>query len=192
MKVKRWSRTDQVFLEGLLYAAPSLVLLAVWVRVFHAVRGDALEVTGPLPDALAPPVEGVVGPLSGTLTVQDPGAHVYAWDLLPLLLALAVTTAAAVLLLGVARGLREGDPFTTANARRLTSLAVLVVVGGFTVQWFHAISQDALLAAALPGQDRTSVFEMSFWYVPAGALVFFLAEVFARGARLREDLEGLV
>ena len=192
MKVKRWSRTDQVFLEGLLYAAPTLVLLAIWVRVFHAVRGDALEVTGPLPDALARPAEGVIGPLSGTVTVQDPGAHLYAWDLMPLLLALAVTTAAAVLLLGVARGLRAGDPFTTANARRLTSLAVLVVVAGGTLQFFQAISQDALLAAALPGQDRTSVFEISFWFVPVGGLLFFLAEVFARGARLREDVEGLV
>ena len=192
MKVTRWSRIDQVLLEGLLYAAPTLGLLAVSVRVFHAVRGDALEVTGPLPDALARPAEGVIGPLSGTVTVQDPGAHVYALDLLPLLLALTVTTAAAVLLLGVARGLRAGDPFTTANARRLTSLAVLVMDGGGAVQWFNAISQDALLAAALPGQDRVAVFEISFWHLPAGSLVFFLAEVFARGARLREDVEGLV
>lgn len=192
MKVKRWSRTEQVFLEGLLYAVPALGVLAVGVRLLHAARGDALEVTGPLPEGLVRPPEGVTGPIYGTAVVRDPGASDYGWDLLPLLLALAVTTFAAFLLLGIARGLRDSDPFTAANARRLTSLAVLVTVGGLFLQVFHSISRDALLAAALPGQELVTVLELSFWPIPVGMLVFFLAEVFARGARLREDVEGLV
>lgn len=192
MKVKRWSRIDQVVLEGLLCTVPALGLLAVAVRLFHALRGDALEVTGPLPDALVRPAEGVTGPVVGTLTLTGPEASDYGWDLLPLLLAVAMAIAVAVLLLGIARGLRQGDPFTTANARRLTSLAVLVTVGGLFLQIFHSISRDALLLAAAPGQEPPMVFELSLWPIPAGMLVFFLAEVFSRGARLREDVEGLV
>ena len=192
MKVKRWSHTEQVFLEGLLCAVPALGVLAVGARLFHAARGDAPEVTGPLPDALVRPPAGVTGPLSGTVLVRDPGASDYGWDLLPLLLTLVVAMSAAFLLLGLARGLRDGDPFTTVNARRLTSLAVLVTVGGLSLQMLHDISQEALLAAALPDQELVPAFEVSFWPAPVGMLIFFLAEVFARGARLRDDVEGLV
>lgn len=193
MKPKRWSRIDQVVMEGLLYAVPALVLLAVAVKFVHAVWGDALEVTGPLPDELSRPAEGVIGPLFGTIVVDDPTAGQYFWDLLPLLLVLLLVTVTAWLLLGVVRGLRDGDPFTTANARRLTSLAVLVVVGGLVLQMFHSISQEVLLSAALPaGGERASVYEVSLWPAAVGMLVFFLAEVFSRGARLREDVEGLV
>ena len=192
MKVKRWSRTEQVFLEGVLYAVPALGVLAVGVRLLHAVTGGPLVATGPLPDAVVRPPEGVTGPLSGTVVVADPGASDYGWDLLPLVLAVAVAAFGAFLLLGIARGLRAGDPFTMANARRLTSLAVLVTLGGLFLQVFHGISRDALLAAALPGQELPTAFELSFWPAPVGMLIFFLAEVFARGARLREDVEGLV
>ena len=192
MRVNRWTRVDQVLLEGLLYAVPALGVLAVGARLLHAARGDEIQVTGPLPGALVNPAAGVLGPLSGTVVVREPGASDYGWDLLPLLLAVVVATVAAFLLLGIARGLRAGDPFTTANARRLTCLAVLVMVGGFFLQTMHDISREALLAAALPGQERPWVAELSFWHIPVGVLVFFLAEVFRRGARLREDVEGLV
>ena len=193
MSVKRWSRTDQVFLEGWLYAVPVLVLLAVVVQVVRAVRGEALEVTGPLPAALVRPAEGVSGPLTGTVQVTDPTIGDYGYALLPLLLALVLAVVAARLLLGIVRGLRDGDPFTAANARRLTSLAVLVFVGGLLLSVLHGVSQNALLSAALPaGLERPSVLDLPFWPAPVGTLVFFLAEVFSRGARLREDVDGLV
>lgn len=193
MDVKRWSRIDQLFFEGLLYAVPGLVLVLVAARVVRAWHGDPLEVTGPLPASVAAPPEGVTGPLSGTVVLSTPstGDHVVA--LLPGLLGLVLAVTAAWLLLGIARGLRAGDPFTRANARRLSSLAVLVVVGGLLMTTTQAISTEALMAAALPGaEDRPSVYEVSLWPFPVAMFVFFLAEVFARGARLREDVEGLV
>jgi hypothetical protein len=192
MKVKRWSRIDQAFLEGLLWALPGVVLLQVLLQLVRAVRGDALGVSGPVPEELLEPTGLVVGPLSGTVVVEDPTASQYAWAVFPEVLVLVLAVVVSLLLLGVARGLRTGDPFTAASARRLTTLAVVLVVGGTFMPFFQSIAHQGVLDPLLPGGPTSATFELPFWPVFTGMLVFFLAEVFSRGARLREDVEGLV
>ena len=192
MQVKRWSRIDQAFLEGVLWALPGLALLQVLVHGVRAARGDALEVTGYVPEELLAPTELVSGPLSGTVVVADPTATQYGWALVPVVLLLVLAAVAAWLLLCVARGLRTGDPFTAANARRLTGLAVLIVVGGTFLPFFEDIGRQGVLDPLLPGGPVSGVIDLQLWPVVTGTLVFFLAEVFSRGARLREDVEGLV
>lgn len=188
-----WSRWDQWFLEALLYVLPALVALTVGKRLTDAVRGGPLEVTGPLPDALTRPTDEVSGPLVGSVVVTDPVVRDYAIDLLPLLVLLVLALLASRLLLGIVRTLREGDPFIASNARRVRSLAVLVLLGSVLLNLLQSVAQDALLAAALPGVERDSVLELSDGPAAvASLLLFFLAEVFSRGARLREDVEGLV
>ena len=118
MQVKRWSRVDQAFLEGVLWALPGLALLQVLVHGVRALRGDALEVSGHVPEQLLAPTDLVSGPLSGTIVVADPTATQYGWAAVPMVLLLVLAAVAAWLLLGVARGLRTGDPFTVASARR--------------------------------------------------------------------------
>lgn len=192
MKVKQWSRTDQLFLEGMLWALPGLAMLQAVLQVVRALRGDPLAVTGSLPDDLVTPAQLVSGPLTGTVLVQDPSAAQFGWALVPTVLLLVLAVVVARLLLGVARGLRSGDPFTTANARRLTTLAIIIIVGGTFLPIFQAIAFEGVLDPLLPGGPRSATLDLQFWPYLCGLLVFFLAEVFARGARLREDVEGLV
>jgi Protein of unknown function (DUF2975) len=192
MQLKSWSRTDQVFLEGTLWALPGLALLAVLVDAVRALRGRQLEVSGSLPSDLVRPTELVTGPMTGTVVVRDPTPAQYGWDLVPSVLLLVLAAVVAWLLLGVARSLRAGDPFTPRNALRLRTLSILLIVGGTFVPIFQSIAFEGVLDPLLPSGPRTWTLQLQLWPVLSGILVGFLAEVFARGARLREDVEGLV
>lgn len=192
MRLTRWTRTDQLFLEGVLWALPAVALLGVVLDALRALRGQSLEVHGSLPDDLVPATDLVTGPLTGTVLVQEPTATQYGWDLAPSVLLLVLAVVVAQLLLGVARSLRAGDPFTTANAARLRTLGIVLVVGGTFVPVFQSIAFEGVLDPLLAGGPRAWTLDLSFLPSLSGILVFFLAEVFARGARLREDVEGLV
>jgi Protein of unknown function (DUF2975) len=193
MRAMRWSRWDQLSLEGLLWALPALALLQVVVQSVRTVRGDDLSSTGYLPDALVQRAEPVAGTLSGRVVVQDPTAAQYAWSLAPALVLLALAVVVARLLLGVVRSLRDGDPFTSQNARRLGWLSGVVLVGGLSFQFLAGVAHARTIAPLLPDGPTTWALELQLWPVlAAGALLGFLAEVFARGTRLREDVEGLV
>lgn len=87
---------------------------------------------------------------------------------------------------------REGDPFTAANVRRLRSMGFLLLVG---LPLANGLSQilDARLAETSPAGRLGTTFTLELGPGPLVALgVFVLAEVFAHGARLREDVEGTV
>ena len=192
MRLARWTRTDQVFLEGLLWALPGLALLGLVLDSVRALRGEPLEVQGALPDGLAPTSELVQGPLTGTVLVQEPTAAQYGWALVPPVLLLVLAVVVAWLLLGVARSLRTGDPFTAVNATRLRVLGVLLIIGGTFVPVFQSIAFDGVVHPLLPDGPTSWTLDLSLLPSVSGILVFFLAEVFARGTRLREDVEGLV
>jgi len=192
MQVKRWSRWDQGALEDLLWILPLLAMVPPLAVGVSALRGQPLEARGAVPPELVTTSDTVTGRLTGAVEIVDPTATQYGWALAPMLLFVVLALVASRLLLGVARGLRTGDPFTTANARRLTSLAVLLVLGGAFLPWFQAIAHEGVLDPLLPGGPRNPVREVQLWSSITGMLVLFLAEVFARGARLREDVEGLV
>lgn len=181
-----------MFLEGVLWALPALALLSVVVDVLRVLRGRPLEAHGSLPDDLAPTTDLVSGPLTGTVVVQDPTATQVAWHLVPSVLLLVLAVVVARLLLAVARSLRTADPFTSANAGRLRVLGIVLVVGGTFVPIVQGIAFEGVLDPLLAGGPRSWTLDLSLLPSLSGILVFFLAEVFARGARLREDVEGLV
>jgi len=192
-----WSRTDQVALEGVLWALPLAAGAAVVARVVDAVQGDPLEVTGSLPDDLvvaSEPVSGSLasGSLAGTVVVQDATAAQHGWALVPMVVLLVLAVVVARLLLGVVRSLRTGDPFTTANARRLATLGTVIVFGGVLLPLVQAVAVQAVLEPLLLDAPPSWELDLHLWPALAGVLVGFLAEVFSRGARLREDVEGLV
>jgi hypothetical protein len=192
MRLRQWTRTDQVFLESVLWALPGVALVRVVADGVAALRGQPLEVSGSLPADLVPTTDLVSGPLSGTVVVEDASATQYGWDLVPSVVLLVLAVVVARLLLGVARGLRDGDPFTTANALRLRTLSIILIVGGTFVPIVQGIAFEAVLDPLLADGPQTWTLELQLWPVLSGVLVGFLAEVFARGARLREDVEGLV
>ena len=192
MQVKRWSQVDQVLLEGILWVLPAAALLQVVVDAVRALRGRPLEVTGVLPDDVVRSTDLVTGPFTGTVVVEDPTGAQYGWDLVPSLVLLALAVVVARLLLGVVRSLRLGDPFTAANAKRLATLSVVVIVGGVLLPFVQQIALDGVLTPMLAEGPRTWTLDLALWPALTGVLVGFLAEVFARGTRLREDVEGLV
>jgi hypothetical protein len=191
--VKRWSRLDQLSLEGLLWVLPGVAVLDVLRQLVLAARGDALVSTGRVPEELVPATEVVVDRLSGTVVVEDPSTAQYAWGLVPELLGVLLAVVAARLLLGLVRSLRTGDPFTVVNARRLTALGALVIVGGVCLSVVQGISHSTVLAPLVPDEGAMVwEFDLPLWPALVGLFIGFLAEVLNRAVRLREDVEGLV
>ncbi|MGI8793616.1 MAG: DUF2975 domain-containing protein [Acidimicrobiales bacterium] len=102
-----------------------------------------------------------------------------------------VLIAAVWLLRGVLRSVRDADPFTQKNVERLRALAVVVLVGlpiaGFVSSMF---ANELALSAGLDGPGTAVGIPGNA--VLSGLALFALAEVFARGVALRDDLEGTV
>jgi Protein of unknown function (DUF2975) len=98
----------------------------------------------------------------------------------------------ATLVLEVVRSLREGDPFTRANARTLGHAAIVAAVGGVVVAIAQVVG-DAVLRAdlpdALPVEFSAQLSNLSLF---AAVILAAIAQVFHRGTCLREDLEGVV
>jgi lysylphosphatidylglycerol synthetase-like protein (DUF2156 family) len=79
---------------------------------------------------------------------------------------------------------RHGDPFTLANAARLTRMAWAAVM----VQLINVA--QTLMSMYLPSNGMDT--KMSLTGLVVGLLLFILARVFRHGAAMREDLEGTV
>jgi hypothetical protein len=79
---------------------------------------------------------------------------------------------------------RNGDPFTLANATQLTGMAWLAM----SVQVIN-ISQT-LITTYLPTNGMDT--HLSLTALAVGLVLFILARVFRHGVTMREDLEGTV
>ena len=97
------------------------------------------------------------------------------------------------LLRGLARSVKKGDPFGHANVQRLRRLGFLLVVGAPLVELLNWALRSSL-ANTLPAPLSVSTlgFNFPFIEVLAGLGAFVLAEVFAYGTRLREDVEATI
>ena len=96
------------------------------------------------------------------------------------------------LLRGLARSVKKGDPFGRANTQRLRRLGFLLVVGAPVVElvnWALRLSLSNTLPNPL---TVTPGFRFPFALLLAGLGAFVLAEVFAHGTRLREDVEATI
>ena len=174
-------------------AVVEIVLAAVGsVRGGHAItiaRTVPPEQLGPLPPDVRAP--GSV-PVLQTIRSASPGqlALRVAVDLAPLLLAVPGLWLLRTLL----GSLRRGDPFSAANVQRLRSLGFLLLLGSVVVSVLTHVLQELLVQTAPPG-DTLAGPDWAPIPVPgllAGLGVLVLAELFAHGARLREDVEGTI
>jgi hypothetical protein len=99
--------------------------------------------------------------------------------------------AALWLLRQVLRSVRDGDPFNEDNVRRLRALAFVVLVGVPVALFVSSVFASELASNA--GLDSSGAqFSLPGNAVLGGLALFVLAEVFASGVRLRDDLEGTV
>ena len=101
---------------------------------------------------------------------------------------------------GIARSVRYGDPFTRENVRRLRAIGVLLTAGALAVYFIAGEVQSALSkpyerspfepvtrVGLLPGDTDFPDVE-----IMVGLGAFVLAQVFAHGVRLREEVEATI
>jgi hypothetical protein len=91
-------------------------------------------------------------------------------------------------LLAMVETVRAGDPFVSANAHRLQTIAWIL----FALQMLSIVVGTIVKAISSPAHplDIDAGFSINGWL--AVLLTFLLARVFAEGTRMREDLEGTV
>lgn len=85
---------------------------------------------------------------------------------------------------------RDGDPFTEANVRRLRTIGFLCLIGVPLTTFFGSFFNSALADSTPLGLGSPVNFSTAGPFASIG--VFALAEVFAQGVRLRQDVEGTV
>ena len=91
-------------------------------------------------------------------------------------------------LLAIVETVREGDPFVAANAQRLQVIAWVLLALNLLSIVIGAIGQSVSTPAHPVHLDAG--FSINGWLTVL--LTFLLARVFAKGAAMREDLEGTV
>ncbi len=100
-----------------------------------------------------------------------------------------VVVAAIFFLWRVVRTIRFGNPFDPANGRRLYAAGALFLVGA-GLSWVGAFFTFVALDPLSDVVDWSV--EMRLDQLVLGLVVVLVAEVFRRGAQLRQDTEGLV
>lgn len=191
------ARTGYVLVTVALWAVVAFSVGVVAGAVAGAVGDRSLSVDAVVSDeevladlgrVLGPGVEPVEA--SVRVRIVDPDAgQAAAWA--GSLLGFAMLTAAVLWFLrAILRSVREGDPFTPANVRRLRWIGYLTVAY-VPVGTMSTILQHEVINSTATGRLGLS-FAVSFTPVVLGMGVLLLAEVFAHGIRLREDVEGTV
>jgi hypothetical protein len=105
---------------------------------------------------------------------------------------LALLVASLSLLRALARSVREREPFGEANVRRLRALGFLLVVGSPVVAAVNWALRLALGNTSPLSDLSTAGLSIEAAPLIAGLGAFVLAEVFAHGVRLREDVEATI
>ncbi len=102
--------------------------------------------------------------------------------------AVPVTHIVLTRLLTIVETVKVGDPFVSENAARLQTIAWAVL----TLELMHLVVGAIAASASSDAQplDIDWNFSVTRWL--AVLLLFVLARVFDHGARMREDLEGMV
>jgi hypothetical protein len=198
----RAARTITVGLLVVSIGFSALVLVSIVTGVFRhgdsLLYGDPLTVpmllsaddVGTLPDGIT-----VDSWLAVDVEIKDPTTSQMllrsARDLGPAI----VVVWALWLLAAVLGSAVRGDPFGRDNARRFRSLGLLLIAGGFALNLLNYVVLNALYSE-LP-EYPVELGAGPFAPLPGGMLIgglvaFALAAIFADGARLREDVEGMV
>jgi hypothetical protein len=99
------------------------------------------------------------------------------------------------LLRGLAASVKAGDPFGFANVKRLRGLGFLLVLGAPIAALIDQSLRWQLVNTLPPGRYGDAMapsFGLPIGIMLAGVGAFILAEVFAYGVRLREDVEATI
>ncbi len=180
-------------LAALLTAFGGLIL-----PLFTWLRGGALEwdlsaigshatVTG------LQPADGVRVSVESGVHVKILDASASAWlaSMMPGVIA-TVSVVIVVLLLGrLVQRIQLGSPFVGESLRALRTIALTMFLGSWTAAFAATVAEKIISAEALT-DSFSFTFEAPIALTLAALLVLALAEAFAQGIRLQDDVEGLV
>lgn len=193
----------------------TLILISSAAAAIAAVVQPINQLTQPggqVPVALTEPAQmqaigAVTGLPEGTWLEFDPWSFPFQWLVFELSWPLRLLTEAGPsLLLGCLAGagfllarvvwsISEGQPFAAANPTRLRIIAILLLVGGIGSQYLEGFTRFLLLERT-GGDATSSPLEISanldLSWVFLFAITLVLAQAFARGRAITEDVEGLV
>jgi hypothetical protein len=198
-------RAGYRLVTGLLFLSIAYGVVAVTSIVVGLARdGRSILYGGELPVAAQispddigplPPGVRIVSWPEVTVEISDPTTKQMvlrsALDLGPLALLLGGLWIGRAFL----RTVLAGDPFGAANVGRLRAIGFLLVIGAPLVALLNYALRSALFVAMPPFPSID--LGMEGLAIPGNALVaglgaFILAEVFAYGSRLREDVEATI
>src|SRR4051794_22081812 len=171
----------------------ALALITVVVVVFDAASGGLYLPMQVPPDQLSglPPATEFAGWPDVRYHLVDPSAGQRVMYVLQQLAPLLLVIPGLWLLRGFLRSVLAGEPFGSENARRLRIIALLLLVGAPFVALAQYMLRNALF------NDLHVDLASKGYAVPGAAMVaglgvYVLAEVFAYGMRLREDVEATI
>ena len=185
------------FLYGLSTLALVVGLVAALFLVGSAAFGvgsEAVSVHTRVPaDRLANMPQGAVAPdeVDVAVRVHDASAAqkrlFSARDLGPVVVVLAIIW----LLRALLKSVRDADPFTDVNVKRLRTIGALVLIGIPVATFVSSLCASELASTAGLAGPPVAV-GMPGSVLIGGLALFVLAEVFAGGVRMRDELEGTV
>ena len=198
----RAARAAFVVVTVLFWMTVVLGLIVVADRLFGVFQDSRLTVPASVPvtDVRLPETFEVGGPLPVNVDVVDPSLAQRLIATAPVLAWWALALVVLWLVRGLARSAAHGDPFDGSNVTRLRWLGVLfllgfplaVTVGGY----FNGLlfDPDVWTGGPLPSEGVNTSFPVvvSAPAILAAVCLFALAEVFAYGARLREDVDATI
>lgn len=192
----RFDRSDRIGLV-LVLAAAGLLSVATWllVPILGWASGSALPV--PFSSEVEVPRLDAAGLRYGEadylLRIPDAGVGQWLLHLLPGLGFTAIVVVGAVLLAPVIGDIGRGDPFRSRNVRRLRVVGMLLLVGWPVMTVLQSVADAAALASLdVEGVPVGITVALPFGVMIAGMIVGLVAEAFAAGSRLRDDVDGLV
>jgi DUF2975 family protein len=149
----------------------------------------------PLPEAFE-----VAGPLPVNVDLADPSPSQRVIATVPVFVWWALALVVLWLVRKVARSAARGDPFNASNVTKLRWLGVVFLVGFPLAAMIAGYFGDLLFSAdvwtggplPLGGIDTGFQIVVSAPAIMAAVSLFALAEVFAYGARLREDVDATI
>lgn len=198
----RAARTASLVLTVLLWITVIAALGLVAHRLFGLLQ-DSHVLTVPasaaVDDVRLPEAFEIAGPLPVNVDIVEPSLWQRVIVTVPGLVWLALAFVVLWLLRRVARSAAEGEPFRAPNVARLRWVGALFLLGyplatlveGTFTEWLF--SADVWRGGPLPpGGIATEFSLVSGPAILAAVSLFALAEVFAYGARLREDVDATI
>jgi Protein of unknown function (DUF2975) len=196
-KESRAASLAYVLVNAMLFLLVAGVVVGAIALVHALVRGGSVPVHAELERVHIRSLPGlriVAGP-DATIEIRDATAKQQLLSAATAVGPAFLLGMALWLLRGLAGSVREGTPFGLANVRRLRSLGSLLVAGGLVVafvDWALRLSLANTLPPSAFGGVGFDGFRFPFPLLLAGLGAFILAEVFAHGVALREDVEATI